>query len=325
MTKIARARLGTLLAVTPALLWAAGIAACSAGAAAPKTEHDPAKDAALAAVPADKDCPSPPPCGSQCDNHPFVPTECKTTSYGPARANVILDGSGLTSPNMLYCMGGSYALCFFSGPPHPSTGDTAPLPCVQGDKSAACVCRAFTSQPDKPYFVDINAIESLGIYYETVGACGQDGSGCPNIKTCKKDGSGCPTVCRPGYDAPGCVPQAPVCNYIRNQKNNESADSFMPGADMISTFSFAMSDNGDYTLGSKDCTNPGGVYAGCMTAGCKLMPGSTPKAVYNGDLVTCDCPLFNGPYQVGQNNVPCTIPSDPTDKKSYVWSAAYTP
>ena len=52
-------------------------------------------------------------------------------------------------------------------------------------------------------------------------------------------------------------------------------------------------------------------YAGCMTAPCS-------KTDQTG-IVQCSCPVFNGPYQVGQNEQQCTLGSD------LIWSAAYAP
>jgi predicted small lipoprotein YifL len=261
-----------------------------------------------AAPPEGTPCPSPPPCGDDCSNHPFAPTECWTTPYGPAKADVII-GNPLTSPNMLYCDAGAYALCFFSGPPEPTGKPNAgnpPLPCVlEGDGDVAkCTCEVFTSGP---YFVDINAILNLGAYFETVQACGQDGSQCANMHNCGHDGS-----------KPGCAQRqrAPVCQYVEDQDPDDPAVSLMPGADLVSTFSFAMND--DYVMGSSDCTDTGATYAGCMTAPCFFAEGddSPPE---DGETIQCHCPTYDGEFQIGQpNRTDCKI----GDGKTHVWSAA---
>ena len=250
-------------------------------------------------------CPDPPPCGEDCTNYPFVATECWTTEYGPAKADVIVGGA-LTSTNMLYCNGGAYALCFFSGPPDPTgtNPDNRSLPCVLEGDIARCTCQAYTSGP---YFVDINAILNLGAYYETVEACGQDGSGCANIANCGPDGT-----------RPGCQEQkaAPVCRYVQNQNPDDPAVSLMPKADLVSTFSFAM--DGDYRMGSIPCD---GLYAGCMTAPCFFAEG-TGEPPSDGAPIQCECPTYTGTYQVGQSGQECPIAGD--DGTMYVWSAART-
>jgi hypothetical protein len=252
-------------------------------------------------------CPKPPACGDDCSNVPFEPTNCWTTPYGPAAADIIV-GDPLASTNMLYCEGGTYALCFFSGPPTPTGNnpENPPLPCVVEGGVARCACQAYTGGG---YFVDINGILNLGAYNETVVACGADGSRCASIATCGLDGrqSGCSNL-----------PKAPVCQYIANQNRNDPDGSLIPNADLISTFSFAM--HGNYPIGQTSCAS-GGPYAGCMTAPCFFEEGSRGEPE-NGEAVACECPIANGPFQVGQNDQSCTIPSDGTG--SYVWSASYS-
>lgn len=248
-------------------------------------------------------CAYPPTCGTTCDNYPFEPTECWTTKHGPARANVILGGA-LQSTNMLYCREGSYALCFFSGPPQ-RTGTNPhnrPLPCIVEGPVASCTCQVYTSGP---YFVDINSILNLGAYDETVQACGRDGAGCANIVNCGRDGS-----------VEGCDRErpAPVCRYVRDQDPDDPSVSLIPKADLISAFSFAMDD--DYDLGSTPCE---GLYAGCMTAPC-FFPEGAPQPPSDGDPIQCECPTFAGDFQVGQSNQACQPASENADP--HVWSAA---
>ncbi|MGC2761532.1 MAG: hypothetical protein WA206_09495, partial [Candidatus Binatus sp.] len=109
------------------------------------------------------------------------------------------------------------------------------------------------------------------------------------IAQCGADGSLCATL-----------NSAPVCANV-NQKN------LIPGSSIYSTFSFdCVPENG---LGLTNCSNA--PYAGCMTAPCF----KTGQA----GIVKCSCPVFNGPYQVGQNDQACTLGDD------LVWSAAYQP
>ncbi|HEV7672734.1 MAG TPA: hypothetical protein VGS22_29795 [Thermoanaerobaculia bacterium] len=296
-------------------------------------EAEPAaKETAPAAAPApaaqtastsNQQCAPPPPCGSNCSNTSNAEAPpCWTTPYGPAEADVIIPGEpkggAVTSTNMLYCSSATYALCFFSGPPNPTgrhPNKNQVLSCTVDGDTAHCTCQAYTGHS----FVDINGILNFGAYNQTVygstnptvQACGADGSGCANITTCGSDGK--KSTC-------GDLPEAPVCQYIKNQSAANPQASLYPNADLISTFSFAMQP--EYPLGSYDCTTPPGPYAGCMTAPCKYQAGTT-GAPKNGTPVTCDCPIMNGPFQIGQKDqTSCTIPSDANG--SYVWSASYT-
>jgi hypothetical protein len=110
------------------------------------------------------------------------------------------------------------------------------------------------------------------------------------------------TVAQCGADGSLCavLNSAPVCANVNKGK-------LIPGSSVYSTFSFdCVPENG---LGVTDCgTAP---YAGCMTAPCF----KTSQA----GIVNCSCPIFNGPYQVGQNEQECTLGGD------LVWSAAYAP
>ncbi len=188
-----------------------------------------------------------------------------TTAYGPAYADITL-----ASTNFLPCLGGPYALCYYSGP----SPETCTL--TKNGKFADCLCFEI---PFGVYFVDINAILNHKVYVDTVNQCGADGSLCQTLNS------------------------APVCQAI-NQ------NTLIPGADLYSTFSFdCVPTNG---IGQTNCgTAP---YAGCMTAPC-FDDGS------GSGLVTCQCPIFSGPYQIGQ-----TLPADQcTLGDDLVWSAAYAP
>jgi hypothetical protein len=282
------------------------LAACGATQPAAAAPAAPAAKVPTGVSP----CPNPPPCktGHECRNYPFAATDCWTSDYGPAKADVVV-GNPVTSPNMLYCEGNTYALCFFSGPPTPTgvSSSNNALPCVLHGDIASCTCQAYTSGPN---FVDINGILNRGAYFQTVNLCGTDGSKCRNLANCG-----------PGGDKKGCQdhPPAPVCAYVKNQNPNNPKVSLMPKADLISTFSFAMSGKGGpYVLGSTACT---GLYAGCMTAPCTYGPNhKSPTA--NGELVQCQCPTYNGPnYQIGQKGQSCSITGG---SASYVWSAANT-
>lgn len=270
---------------------------------------EPTPEATPEPLDSGKPCP-PSPCGEDCSNQPFVPTRCWTTEYGPAKADIFVSDT-----NFLYCNGGSYALCFFSGPPYPTgkprdRGQNPSLPCtLEGDGLANCKCEVFTSGP---YFVDINAILNRNAWYQTVAACNADGSGCKNLAVCGKDGKG---TKKDGSRACDGLQPAPVCQYVQNQNPQDASVSLIPGADLVSAFSFAMDD--DYRTGSSDCAS--GEYAGCMTAPCYFQEGATmpPK---NGDPIQCMCPTWTGEFQIGQlgRERECKI----LDGRVYVWSAA---
>lgn len=263
-------------------------------------------------------CPQQPNCGSgegrvNCSNTPYEPMACWPTSHGPARADVV-EGP----KNMLFCRGGVYALCFYSGPKRvtglPDKGNV-PLPCIVGPKGdvANCTCKAFRSGPEgDPYFVDINSILNQGAYFDTVVKCDSDGGSCKNLANCGSDGSG--KTCD-NYKF------APVCAYVAAQDPNRPETSLIPKADLISAFSFAMA--ADYGTDSTTCDDqPYGTYAGCMTAPCRRQSGS--GAIEDGELVDCACPTWQGPFQVGQKGPAITCQPASVDGVTYTWSASYT-
>jgi hypothetical protein len=254
-----------------------------------------------------------------CPNDEYHETNCLTTAYGPARANVITVKQGTSAQNatnMLRCDGGDYAMCFFSGPPGATGHQGNPeLPCVLNEKgdTANCTCRAYSTGP---YYVDIHAINNLRVYYQTIDACGHEGELCYNLSNCPAGSASCTT---PGFRT------APVCEYIKNQNPKDPKVSLVPGAELISTFSFAMQSG--YPLGSVSCPPDNAppdtdfLYAGCMTAPCTF-PQGRPSGTLNGQPVQCSCPTWRGPYQVGQSGQSCVIPA--SGGKRYVWSASYT-
>jgi hypothetical protein len=128
-----------------------------------------------------------------------------------------------------------------------------------------------------------------GVYFVDINAILNHSVYEATIAQCGADGSLC-----------GAINSAPVCNSV-NQGN------LIPGAQLFSTFSFdCVPTNG---IGQTNCMQA--PYAGCMTAPCTrtAQPG----------IVNCSCPVFDGPYQVGQNDQVCSLGGD------LVWSAAYAP
>jgi hypothetical protein len=224
-----------------------------------------------------------------------------TTPFGPARADIS------TKPtNFLACKPPSgrkfaYALCFFSGPAVGSGGNPA-LPCkLSADgKSANCTCYKLTSEqyPNSPYLIGINAILNLDVYLNTVKACGHDGTQCGH----------------------GSSVTPPACTAAND-------GLMMPEGNLISVFSLTKSSS--YGKGSTQC--PTGKYAGCMTAPCHDA-GATDAG--GNPVVDCRCPIYDGPFEIGQAGMPCdanaltpssTSAASTEAPNGYVWSAAHNP
>ena len=187
----------------------------------------------------------------------------------PAYADVVLSPTGF-----LPCQGGPFALCYYSGPDGSPAAEDLSCEVTPDGRFASCRCYEI---PYGSYFVLNTAILNYAVYLETIEKCGADGSGCSATNS------------------------APVCTYINENR-------FIPGADLISTFSFdCVPTDG---LGSTSCSPPEAPpYAGCMTAPCERTDEE--------GIVECSCPLYDGPYQVGQSAVSCDLGDD------LVWSAAY--
>jgi hypothetical protein len=214
-------------------------------------------------------------------NRPFTLNTLPTTPYGPPWADVMLQPS-----NMLECKRKSapIALCYYSGP-----GPTAPCT-ADGLGLANCTC--YEIPAGETYFVDINAILNRDVYLKTVAVCHKDGSRC----------------------APTTRLEAPVCRDIDN-------NTLIPGADLISTFSLYLEKKSkeypQFAINPTNCPTAA-AYAGCMTAPCKRTGKTDPTTGLA--LVQCGCPVYTGPYQVGQiANDQCVLGGN------YVWSAAYIP
>lgn len=226
-------------------------------------------------------------CGDDCSNTPYCLTTCWPTDAGPAWS-----GGGSSDSYQLYCPYATYANCHYSGPSYPTgtNEDNIALPCELNDSStvANCKCEVATGET----YVNLTAIINLGVYYETVAVCGEDGSLCLNMANCPNGHQG---------ECQGQV--APVCKYVRNQNPNNDEVSLVPGADLISTFGFTMSN--DYPAGSTSCENL--FIAGCMTAPCYYTDDSKEYA-------QCECPIaFHQSVSLSQDNQECQI------SPGYVW------
>jgi hypothetical protein len=130
-------------------------------------------------------------------------------------------------------------------------------------------------------FVDINAILNADSYQATIAQCSSPGS----------------------CEAPN---SAPVCGDIN------SGDFYGTAARRVSTFSFYLPPGAQ--RGLTDCSGQPSPYAGCMTAPCAE---PTPNA--DGSVsIHCDCPIFDGPFQIGMDELCAAAPGQ-------AWSAAYNP
>ena len=99
---------------------------------------------------------------------------------------------------------------------------------------------------------------------------------------------------------------APVCADLNR-------DDFYANATRVSTFGFYRATV--QPIGATDCSDEPGPYAGCMTAPC-----AGPVTVNTDGTATihCDCPIFDGPFQLGKSGLSC-------DDAPMAWSAAYNP
>jgi hypothetical protein len=231
--------------------------------------------------------------------------DCRTTntSSACAWANVTLQSS-----NFLACRlerTGPIALCYYSGVPGSEvSGDHPDTPkCVLSADKKTATCDCYQISHNNPVgatysYVDINAILNKRVYLQTISVCGKDGSRCLN---------GANVATNPN------LREAPVCNAIRNK-------TLFPGADVVSDYTPILSaENGltDYQCPTSGTSN---IYAGCMTAPCRATDRTDPDTGL--PLVSCECPTFDGPNQVGNPLIEEVADCSPDP---YVWSSAYKP
>jgi hypothetical protein len=207
-----------------------------------------------------------------------------------------------TFTQFLVCSGNPYALCYYSGPKDEAgTKEPVPsLPCTLRERGDFADCACYAIEDGSTNYVLVTSILNADVREETVNQCGEDGSGCLNMlnQRCCEQSSKTDGDCQP----------APVCDYLGDLAT-KTGQSLYPKGTLISTFSFAHAR--DYPFGSTPCDS-GGLYAGCMTAPC-----GEPDSK---GLVDCECPTYDGVYQIGQNS---EIPSVTCDLAlPNLWSAA---
>ncbi|GAB4530235.1 MAG: hypothetical protein Tsb0019_31970 [Roseibium sp.] len=229
--------------------------------------------------------------------------------------------SWIVPSQFLACSGNSYALCYYSGPeiPTPSrlpNANPPAMPCEMNPNSpanAACTCYAVTgaeqSADNNPLglvfqynYVLLTGILQSDTLKDTLAECGPLGSRCLNLANLN-------ACAASDFNDAGCT-QAKVCSMLGNVATGERQTLYSdkPEVDLVSTFSFDQISQ--HSFGSTPCD---GLYAGCMTAPCG------PDA--NG-LTTCQCPTYNGPYQVGQQKGRLDELGLGCDLETNVWSAA---
>jgi len=246
-------------------------------------------------------------CGGGGSGTPPPPPQPSTLTPTPsATATPTPSPTPSPSPGIIHFVPNSHA--FWSNPANWTT-DYGPayadilltgsnfLPC-RGGPFALCYYSGPSSGPQDlsctltpdGLYANCNCYDiPYGVYFVDINAILNHGVYENTVAQCGSDGSLC-----------GTINSAPVCQAI-NQ------GTLIPGANLFSTFSFdCIPTNG---IGQTGCSQA--PYAGCMTAPCfnTNSPG----------IVQCSCPVFDGPYQVGQNEQACTLGDD------LVWSAGYAP
>lgn len=234
---------------------------------------------------------------------PYVENRFWTTEYGPAAADIVLAPS-----NFLRCSSDAYALCYYSGPesaPTNGQGEALPsLPCTLSDQGLAN-CRCYAESGTS--YVTIHSIRNTEAYIETIRACGMNGEKCANMAS-----EAIANAAQALGQTVSPLPSAPVCDYL--QTKSDGGVPMAPQAELISTYSFAKAK--EYGVQQTDCTSEPTPYAGCMTASCTFERDNAGQPT---GFANCECPLYKGPFQVGQGSVNCDA------GEGHVWSAAYAP
>jgi hypothetical protein len=229
------------------------------------------------------------------DHSPSKPTPTATVSPPPT-ATPTVSSCDFPEP---FC-GGDFPLNTLETTPYgPAwadvvTGPSALLPCfgpyalcyysdcTKSDDGTVSSCPCFDWFG--PSFVDINGILNLDSYVETKALCDADSAACRQVNA------------------------SPVCKQV-------NAGTFLSGATRISTFSFYRAD--EEPIGETNCTDEPGLYSGCMTAPC--FGSAVPDPGTGTFTITCDCPNYDGPFQLGKDGQDCHNTSQMT------WSASYNP
>jgi hypothetical protein len=225
---------------------------------------------------------------------------------------------------------GPVALCYYSGVPGQPL-DTPGCTLSSDGNTAQCDCYKISKGNPKRAtysYILITSILNKEVYEDTVSQCSVDGSDCLNAANIGN---------RPAAQ------EARVCDALRDK-------TLFPGADLISDFSPIFADptcrtstsssKGDETKGdtrskscykginTKDPVMCENLYVGCMTAPCQYYKPEKIDPSTGLPLVSCTCPTYNGPNQVGNPQIlgnPPRIKPYSCSPTPYAWSSSYMP
>lgn len=221
----------------------------------------------------------------------------------------------------LACRGNAYALCYYSGPeiatPSRRYSDPPVMPCTpdpDNPSAADCTCYAVTDLPAVPdesplglqyqfNYVLMTSILNEDVRKSTLKECGPTGDDCLNLTSLES--------CAKGHFKGDSCKQADVCAMLGDIRTGTKQTLYedLPDVELISTFSFE--NISQHSFGSTSCDV--GTYAACMTAPCTSDEDG---------LTTCQCPTYDGPYQVGQRSHRLRELGLGCDISPNVWSAA---
>lgn len=262
-------------------------------------------------------------------NHTPINTCQTNNSTSPcAWADVIAEPE-----NFLACRleeTGPIALCYYSGVPGQPL-DTPGCTLSSDGNIAQCDCYKISKgNPNRATYscILITSILNKDVYEDTVSQCGVNGSDCLNATNIG--------------DHPAAPEARALCAALRDK-------TLFPGADLISDFSPIFADptcrtstswrKGDQTKAdtrskscykgiNKDPVMCENLYVGCMTAPCQYYKYEKIDPSTGLPLVSCTCPTYNGPNQVGNPQIlgnPPKIEPYSCSPTPYAWSSSYMP
>ena len=225
---------------------------------------------------------------------------------------------------------GPVALCYYSGVPGQPL-DTPGCTLSSDGNTAQCDCYKISKGNPKRAtysYILITSILNKEIYKDTVSQCGVNGSDCLNATNIG--------------DHPAAPEARALCAALRDK-------TLFPGADLISDFNPIFADPACRTNTSsskgiqtkedtrskscykginKDPVMCENLYVGCMTAPCQFYKPEKIDPSTGLPLVSCTCPTYNGPNQVGNPQIlgnPPKIKPYSCSPTPYAWSSSYMP
>jgi hypothetical protein len=225
---------------------------------------------------------------------------------------------------------GPVALCYYSGVPGQPL-DTPGCTLSSDGNTAQCDCYKISKGNPKRAtysYILITSILNKEVYKDTVSQCGVNGSDCLNATNIG--------------DHPAAPEARALCAALRDK-------TLFPGADLISDFNPIFADPACRTSTSssknnqtkedttskscykginKDPVMCENLYVGCMTAPCQYYKPEKIDPSTGLPLVSCTCPTYNGPNQVGNPQIlgnPPKIKPYSCSPTPYAWSSSYMP